>query len=221
VPQHVIQRGNDRKACFLRGSDRDRYLHYLAQAAASHDCHIHAYVLMTNHVHLLATPAERGGIGRMMQALGTRYVRVLNDTAGRTGSLWEGRYKSCLVDCDAYLLTCYRYIELNPVRAGLVSDPAGYIWSSYRANALGKPDVLLTPHDSFLALSRDPSVRHDLYRRLVAEGVAAPQLKEIRVVTQRQRALGSPGFVARVEQQTGLRAGIGTPGRPRKNQNGV
>ena len=215
VPQHVIQRGNDRKACFFRRSDHDRYLQYLAEAAVTHGCGIHAYVLMTNHVHLLATPAERGAIGRMMQDLGRRYFRVVNDAAGRTGTLWEGRYKSCLVDSEAYLLTCYRYIELNPIRAGLASDPADYAWSSYHANALGCRDGLTTPHEVFLRLSRDGNERRRLYRSLVAEGLSGTQLAEIRTFTQRQRALGSTEFRQVVERGTGMRAGIGRPGRPR------
>lgn len=221
VPQHVVQRGNDRKPCFFRRSDRDRYLHYLGDAAATHGCRIHAYVLMTNHVHLLASPTERGAMGRMMQALGTRYVRIVNDATGRSGTLWEGRYKSCLVDCDAYLLACYRYIELNPVRAGLARDPADYPWSSYHANALGRRDELLTPHDTFLGLSREESTRRDLYRRMVAEGLPMSQLQEIRRVTQRQRAWGCREFREEVEQRTGMRADIGMPGRPRKRKNGV
>lgn len=215
VPQHVVQRGNNRNACFFRRSDRDRYLYYLAIAAAAQDCRIHAYVLMTNHVHLLVTPAVHGAVGRMMQDLGRRYVRVINDATGRTGTLWEGRYKSCLVDSEAYLLACYRYVELNPVRAGLVRDPGRYAWSSYHANALGRPDGLITPHEVFLRLSRDAAERRRRYRQLVAEGLSAPQLLEIRAVTQRQRALGSPGFRSMVETLTGIRADIGMPGRPR------
>jgi putative transposase len=217
VPQHLIQRGNARGACFFRHSDHDRYLHFLAEAADANACAIHAYVLMTNHVHLLATPAERGAIGRMMQHVGRRYVRIVNDAMGRTGTLWEGRYKSCLVDTDDYLLTCYRYIELNPVRAGIVGNPAEYAWSSYRVNALGRRDELITPHEVFLRLSRDEGERRDRYRRLVAEGLSGAQLREIRLVTQRQRALGPPPFRQLVEQHTGMRAGIGTPGRPRRD----
>jgi putative transposase len=173
---------------------------------------------MTNHVHLLATAAARGAIGRMMQAVGRRYVRIVNDALGRTGTLWEGRYKSCLVDSDAYLLACYRYIELNPVRAGIAANPADYAWSSYRANALGRSDRLITPHEVFLGLSREESERRERYRRLVAEGLSGAQLREIRLVTQRQRALGPPVFRQFVERRTGMRAGIGTPGRPRKER---
>lgn len=214
VPQHVIQRGNARNPCFFRRSDYDRYLHFLVEAAGANACAIHAYVLMTNHVHLLATASRRGAIGRMMQDVGRRYVRIVNDAMGRTGTLWEGRYKPCLVDADAYLLACYRYIELNPVRAGMVADPADHAWSSYRANALGRRDDLITPHDSFLAISRDARERRDRYRELVAQGLSSGQLQEIRLVTQRQRALGSSPFRQLVEQRTGMRAGVGTPGRP-------
>jgi len=216
VPQHVIQRGNARNPCFFRRSDYDRYLHFLTEAADANACMIHAYVLMTNHVHLLATAPRRGAIGRMMQDVGRRFVRIVNDATGRTGTLWEGRYKSCLVDSEAYLLACYRYIELNPVRAGMVVDPGDYAWSSYRANALGRRDAVITPHALFLAISRDEAERRERYRALVAEGVAGDQVREIRLVTQRQRALGPPPFRRFVEQCTGMRAGIGTPGRPRR-----
>ena len=140
VPQHLIQRGNNRLACFFDDNDRYRYLEWLAVAAAKYGGAVHAYVLMTNHVHLLATGHEKGALGRMMQSLGRRYVRYVNSRYRRSGTLWEGRYKSSLVDSDQYLLTCYRYIELNPVRAFLVTTPGDYRWSSFNCNA-GKSRV--------------------------------------------------------------------------------
>lgn len=135
MAQHVIQRGNDRQACFFQETDYLRYLQDLHEAALHQACSIHAYVLMTNHVHLLVTPRTEGGVSRMMQALGRRYVRYVNDSSGRTGTLWEGRYKASLVDDERYVLACYRYIELNPVRAGMVAAPDEYRWSSHAANA--------------------------------------------------------------------------------------
>jgi putative transposase len=135
IPQHIIQRGNDRQPCFFGQADYTRFRNSLQEIALDVGCVVHAYVLMTNHVHLLATPAEKGGVARMMRALGRRYVRYVNDTYHRTGTLWQGRYKACPVDSDAYLLQCYRYIELNPVRAAMVADPGEYPWFSFHANA--------------------------------------------------------------------------------------
>ncbi|WP_319936646.1 transposase [Novilysobacter selenitireducens] len=145
IPQHVVQRGNDRRPCFFQPIDHVRYLDELRTAATRAGCAIHAYVLMTNHVHLLVTPGAGGQVGAMMQALGRRYVRYVNDRYGRTGTLWEGRYKACPVQSDAHLLRCYRYIELNPVRAAMVAKPGDHAWSSYAANALGTRDALVTP----------------------------------------------------------------------------
>ena len=135
IPQHVIQRGNNREPCFYSEQDYQRYLKDLSDSAKKHDCRIHAYVLMTNHVHLLVTPMVEHGISNMMQALGRRYVYYINKNYQRSGTLWEGRYKASLIDNERYLLTCMRYIELNPVRAKMVEHPGEYPWSSYQANA--------------------------------------------------------------------------------------
>ena len=135
IPQHVIQRGNNREPCFYSEQDYQRYLKDLSDSAKKHDCRIHAYVLMTNHVHLLVTPMVEHGISNMMQALGRRYVYYINKNYQRSGTLWEGRYKASLIDSERYLLTCMRYIELNPVRAKMVEHPGEYPWSSYQANA--------------------------------------------------------------------------------------
>ncbi|MGH8029050.1 MAG: transposase [Arenimonas sp.] len=136
VPQHIIQRGNDRQACFFREGDYTYYLQALLEACMAQGCRLHAYVLMTNHVHLLMTPEHCGAVARTMQSVGRRYVRHINDTLTRSGTLWEGRYKSSLVDSEQYLLACQRYIELNPVRAGMVAEPGEYRWSSFKRNAL-------------------------------------------------------------------------------------
>jgi len=140
IPQHVIQRGNNRRPCFVSSEDYTRYCEDLANAASHCGCAIHAYVLMTNHVHLLLTGSQRGAVSRMMQRLGRRYVACFNARYQRTGTLREGRFRSSLVDSGFYLLACYRYIELNPVRAAMVANPVDYRWSSYRHNALGNPD---------------------------------------------------------------------------------
>ncbi len=216
VPQHVIQRGNDRQPCFFREIDYIRYLQDLREAALKYGCQVHAYVLMTNHVHLLATPGEIGAVSRMMQSVGRRYVRFINDTMARTGTLWEGRYKSSLVDSEHYLLACYRYIELNPVRAGMVATPAGYRWSSYGCNGQGSVDLLITPHAAYQQIHPDDKSRLACYRSLVAQGIGDDELAMIRTYAQRQRALGTNKFQQAIESQLGRRAGIGVPGRPRK-----
>lgn len=175
---------------------------------------MHAYVLMTNHVHLLVTPIEAGNVGRLVQAVGRRYVRYINDTLARTGTLWEERYKSCLVDSERYVPACYRYIELNPVRAGMVFDPGGYRWSSYRRNALGDHDPLLVSHPVYEA--RESGERQLGYRELVAQGIDDEELDALRLYVQRQRALGSPRFQGQIERQLERRAGLGRPGRAGK-----
>lgn len=146
VPQHVVQRGNNRTPCFFSEPDRHRYLDDLAEALERNQCRLHAYVLMTNPVHLLLTPMTEFGISQLMQDVGRKYVRYVNRSYRRTGTLWEGRYKASLVDGEAYLLTCMRYIELNPGRAALVDHPDEYRWSSYAYNAYAQPNALLTPH---------------------------------------------------------------------------
>jgi putative transposase len=152
VPAHVIQRGNARQAVFFAAEDYESYRRWLAAAAARHGCAIHAYVLMTNHVHLLLTPADPDSISRLMQMLGRHYVTYINRTYGRSGTLWEGRHKGCVISSDAYLLTCMRYIELNPVRAHMATAPGDYRWSSYRSNAFGEIDDTLIAHSSYIEL---------------------------------------------------------------------
>jgi putative transposase len=180
IPQHVVQRGNDRKACFFQDDDYRRYLSLLGEAARRHACALHAYVLMTNHAHFLVTPVEVGGVSRMMQPLGRNYVSTVNARYRRTGTLWEGRYKSCLVDSETYLLACHRYIELNPVRAGMIDSPSVYHWSSHAANAIGAADPLLTPHPSYLALGAEPAARQSAYRQLFNDEQETGRMAEIR-----------------------------------------
>jgi putative transposase len=215
VPQHVVQRGNNLQPCFLAEED---YLHYrddLADAATHCGCAIHAYVLMADHVHLLVTGAERGAISRMMQRLGRRYVVRFNARYRRTGTLWEGRFKTSLIDGGRYLLTCHRYIERNPLRAALVTHPAKYHWSSYRHNALGDSDRLVTPHPSYLRLGPDSATRQSAYRALVTDPLAEADLANIRIHVRQQKALGSSRFQAEVEALLERNVTVRPRGRPR------
>jgi putative transposase len=191
---------------FASEGDYVLFKRFLATACQRHGCAIHAYVLMTNHVHLLITPEAEQSIAKAMQSIGRRYVRHFNVTYGRTGTLWDGRYKATLIDTDRYLLTCYRYIEQNPVRSGQVNDPAEYRWSSYRANAFGEHDYLVTPHERFLSLGAVAEVRHTAYRALFAMSLGAPTLSDIREATQRGWPLGNDRFRAAITELTKRRA---------------
>ena len=194
MPHHVIQRGNNRSAFFATDDDYHFFRACLAAACDRFGCQVHTYVLMTNHVHLLLTPANEGAVGKVMQAVGRRYVQHFNDTYQRTGALWEGRYRATLVDTEAYLFTCSRYIELNPVRAGLVRQPADYRWSSYAANALGARDSLVTPHPAYSALGADVNTRLAAYVALFGEPLPDATLDAIRDATNRGWVLGSKRF---------------------------
>lgn len=215
VAQHMVQRDNDRQACFFHDTDYVRYLHDLREAALRQGCQLHAYVLMTNHVHLLVTPAAEGAVSRMMQTVGGRYVRYVNDTSGRSGTLWEDRYKSSLVDNESYVLACYRYIELNPVRAGMATTPAEYRWSSHASNGSGAHDPLVTPHRVYCDLADDPAKRREHYREVISQSIPEKEVAAIRLYIQRQRALESDRFQSQVERVLQRRAGIEKPGRPR------
>lgn len=214
IAQHIVQRGNDRQACFADDAD---YLHYrqeLGEAALKHGCALHAYVLMTNHVHLLVTPNDKGAVSKMMQAIGRRYVGCFNARYRRTGTLWEGRFKAALVDSDSYLLTCYRYIELNPVRAGMVRHPLEYRWSSHRCNGHGAHEARITPHPCYLALGASLLERQATYRALFDHSVSHEDTEALRAHTQQQRALGSERFRAQVEALTQRAASVRPRGRP-------
>lgn len=215
IPQHVIQRGSNRRPCFVSDQDYIRYHEDLADAATHCGCAIHAYVLMTDHVHLLVTGTQPGAVSRMMQRLGRRYVACFNARYRRTGPLWDGRFKSSLVDSGLYLLACHRYIELNPVRASLVADPFQYRWSSYRHNALGNPDGLITPHPLYLALGADAGSRQSAYRSLFDRALREDELSDIRVHVQQQKALGSHRFQAEIEALLARKVVVRPRGRPR------
>ena len=212
-PQHVIQRGNNRMTIFDTPSDYLFFRECLASAATRFECAIHAYVLMTNHVHLLVSHQYAFGISKVMQSVGRRYVRYFNDRYGRTGTLWEGRYRATVIDSDRYLLACYRYIEENPLRAGIASDPSHYPWSSYRSNALGMGDELVTPHKRFLALGASAASRQAAYRAMFTTASDRSAFALIRSATNTAWALGDNGFRSAISR-LGRRAAPLPPGRP-------
>ena len=205
-PQHIIVRGNNREPIFYQDEDYRFYLEKLIQACDRHECEIHAYVLMTNHVHLLLTPNTEPGIGSMIQMLGRYYVQYFNYVNQRTGTLWEGRYKATLVDSERYLLTCYRYIELNPVRAEMVNHPSDYPWSSYRFNSLGHSDPAVTPHPEYLQLGKTVEQRQQAYRALFKNRLTEKTLAEIRDASNKAWVLGSSQFKQKIEQRLNRRA---------------
>ena len=199
-PQHVIQRGNNRDIIFVGDEDYQFYLEKLEDACVRFDCELHAYVLMTNHVHLLITPHTEEGISKVMQSIGRYYVQYFNYHHDRTGTLWEGRYKATLLDSEQYLLTCYRYIELNPVRAGMVGHPSQYRWSSYYHNAQGKEDNRITPHKLYQRLGRSQREQQQHYRQLFRQHLSERMLTEIREATNQAWVLGNDRFRARIEK---------------------
>jgi putative transposase len=212
----VIQRGNNRSACFAGERENRVYLALLDELAELHACSVHGYVLMTNHVHMLLTPDRDDSVSVLMKHLGQRYVQYVNRKHSRTGSLWNGRFKSCVVDSERYLLTCLRYIELNPVRAGMVRHPGEYLWSSYGTNAEGKPSDFLVPHPSFTALASSDEERRRTYRSLFDEAMPDAVVQRIRDATNSGFALGSEEFVNEVERGFGLKPRK-RPGRPGSN----
>ncbi len=214
VPWHIIQRGNNRSVCFFAEEDYRFYLHHLGELARRFGCAVHAYVLMTNHVHLLLTPEVSPSAAVLMKHLGQRYVQYVNRVYRRSGTLWEGRFRSCLTQSEEYVLACYRYIELNPVRAGMVLHPREYRWSSYHANVLGKPDPLVVPHEQYQRLDRDEKARRAMYRDLFSAHLDPEMIQQIRNATNGNFALGKAKFVKEIERALGRRARPGKAGRP-------
>ena len=206
-PLHVIHRGN---------KDYTVYRDWLDAAAAKHALAVHAYVLMTSHVHLLVTPRTADSVPRMMQTLGRRYVRYVNATYGRTGTLWEGRYRAAPIDSEAYFLACCRYIELNPVRACMVRHPREYKWSSYHAHAHGTADALVSDHDLFRRLGPDAQARRQEYRGLFRAVLAEEFLDAVRAATNGGWALGDARFKRQIAKALGRRVTPLPKGRPRK-----
>ena len=216
-PLHVIQRGNNRQAIFFDAADYRRYRDWLGAAASQYGCAIHAYVLMTNHVHLLVTPEDAESLPRLMQSLGRRYVRYMNATYRRTGTLWEGRYRAAPIDSETYFLACCRYIELNPVRAGMSAHPRDYRWSSYKAHASGAADALLTDHPLYRALGKSMAERQAAYRALFRAALDEAFLKALRTATQGGWALGGERFQRQIAKAAGRRAAPLPKGRPAKD----
>ncbi len=221
VAVHLIQRGNNRVACFSHDNDYLMYLAHLRQLAEKYECAVHAYCLMTNHVHLLITPNAAGACTGLMRDLGQRYVQYFNRRHERTGTLWEGRFRSCLTESALYVLGCYRYIELNPVRAGMVDHPTGYLWSSYAVNSGMRSDPLITPHPEFLALGALAETRHSAYRALFEQRLEPGLQKAIRDATNGGYPLASEAFKSTVLAPSGGRTGPGEPGRPAKSPEAV
>lgn len=218
IPQHIIQRGNNRQVCFAAEQDMAVYANLLHEYSKEFSVSIHAWVFMTNHVHLLVTPHFAGGVSKMMQAQGRRYVRYFNREYQRSGTLWEGRFKSSLVQSETYLLHCQRYIELNPVRANMVADPADYAWSSYQFNALGKHIELCTPHEEYLRLGSTEKERQEVYRELFRYHVDGKLLEDIRTAANKGLALGGERFKSEIEQLHGRRVRAAKMGRPTKSK---
>ena len=218
IPVHVIQRGNNRENCFREARDKATYHQYLQNASNQCAASVHAWVFMSNHVHLLVTPEDSCSISKLMQSLGRQYVHYFNKKYSRTGTLWEGRFRSCLVQSEKYFLICQRYIELNPVRAGLAVDPVGFHWSSYKANALGVGSELATPHEVFLSLGRSAQERQSAYRDLFRQSIQPTQLKMIREAVNKGLVLGSGAFKDQIEKSSGQRTRPRERGRPRKEK---
>lgn len=221
VPQHVIQRGHNREPSFYSEDDYVRYLNDLHKAAVINQVAIHAYVLMTNHVHLLVTPAQTHSIIHMMQDTGRKYVRYINTRYKRSGSLWEGRYKASLIDSESYLLTCMRYIEMNPVRASMVTHPGEYRWSSYHSNAGFEPNPILESHPVYKRLGEASDQQQYAYRELFSHSLDKTELHAVREALNQELVLGRDDFKDKIEQMTKRQTRPGINGRPRIEENGT
>ena len=213
-PHHIIQRGNNRQPIFASPPDYQTLLDLLEENAKKFGVAVHAYVLMSNHFHLLATPQTADGLPLMMQAVGRRYVRYFNDAQKRTGTLWEGRYKSTLIQTERYLLACMVYIDLNPVRAGMVPGPQDYPWSSYGHYTGQRIDKLVTPHPLAWELGNTPFAREAAYAQVVQGGVSPAQQSALTTATLSGWVLGEPDFVAELQKRTARRVSKAVAGRP-------
>jgi len=215
VPAHIVQRGNNRAACFFCDDDYLYYKEVLFEGLKRYGAALHAYCLMTNHVHLLITPNETDSVSRIIQHVGRQYVQYINKTYRRTGTLWEGRHKGSLVDAENYLLTCYRYIELNPVAANMVGTPDEYRWSSYRANAWGESDCLVSAHELYLRAGRSNKERQRNYRNLFKVMISNQDIHQIKQALIKNYPTGSERFREQIEAVLGRKVGSGIRGRPR------
>lgn len=216
VPLHIILRGNNREPIFANDEDCQFFKENLIEAAKKHGLAVHAYVFMTNHIHVLASPANEESVPKTLQSVGRRYVQYFNFRYQRTGTLWEGRYRATIVEAETYLFECMRYIELNPVRAGMVRLPREHQWSSYLANAEGRIDALVIPHRLFKSLGSDDAARREAYRALVKTPLDASMLQAIRDSTNKGWAMGSGCFKDKIEALTDRRVAPLPKGRPKR-----
>jgi putative transposase len=216
VPLHIVQRGNNRAHCFFGDLDRRYYLKCLAEAASARGCAVHAYVLMSNHVHLLLTPISEGAASLMLQDVGRQYVSTINRAHGRSGTLWEGRFKSSLIDSDRYLFTCHRYIEMNPVRAGIATAPGNYAWSSHGYYAGTRRDGIVTPHPLYAALGESSASRRSAFLAMFGNEIPGADLERLRVAINKGWALGSETFLDCMQRQIGRTLRPPRLGRPPK-----
>ena len=214
IPVHILHRGNNRQACFKNNGDYSAFLWWLREYSEKFMVEIHTWALMENHYHLLCTPQVEDGLSRMVQALGRQYVRYFNRQNQRTGTLWEGRYRSSLVQPGSYLLDVYRYIELNPVRAALTSNPSEFNWSSSQINASGKPSALCKPHAEYLKLGETRTECAENYKLKCESGLDEKRLEEIRKSINKGLAFGDEEFKIEVEEMTGRRQRALKSGRP-------
>ncbi|MEC5217763.1 putative transposase [Actimicrobium sp. GrIS 1.19] len=215
-PHHIIQRGNDRQLIFRDDEDHQRFLLWLREGARQFHVSLHAYVLMPNHLHLLATPSDKEGLSRMMQWIGRHYVPYFNRKYQRVGTLFQGRFKATVIDSERYLMTCSRYIELNPVRAGMVASPADFVWSSYAHHVGTQADPLITDHPLYWSLGNTPFQREAAYRALVEQGLSGQEVTALTDATLKGWALGSPHFRNTLEKRIQRRVGPAKRGRPWK-----
>ncbi len=213
---HIVQRGHSREPAFFEDNDYHAYLGWLAEAATRYECAVHAYVLMTNYIHILATPKDKHGISLMIQYIGRRYVPYINASYGTSGTIWEGRYKASLIHDEQYLLTCMRYIELNPIRADMTKSPGHYRWSSYRSNAQGKEDKLLTAHPLHLSLGKTNASRLEGYKALFKSHIDEEDLKDIRAAWQTGTSLGNDYFKENIERKLNGKVGQARRGWPKR-----
>ena len=217
IPAHIVQRGNNREPCFFSDDDYRFYLDRLGQVLKRYRVQLHAYVLMTNHVHLLMTPEDTVGISKVMSLLGQHYVQYINVTYRRSGTLWEGRHKASIINADEYMLRCYRYIELNPLRAGMVASPVEYLWSSYRHHAWGKDNPLIQDHFLYLALGLTAEARYHAYRELFKIELSDKAIHTIRQASHYNYPLGNDRFREKIEDTLKRQVGQAKRGRPRND----
>jgi putative transposase len=215
LPYHLVQRGNNREACFLETETYQFYLELWKEASRRYGVEVHAYCLMTNHIHFLATPGRSSAISDTLKVVGSRYAQYVNRRYRRTGTLWEGRHRSSLIQSERYLLSCYRYIELNPVRAGMVERPEEYRWSSYGVNAWGD-ESWLTPHEEYVRLGDSREARCHAYRELFKHQLSEADLHAIRKAAHYCQPVGDDRFRQQIEERYGLKLGQMKRGRPKK-----